>query len=271
MELAVVARRAIAVLEDRGAAVERAYLGTFLSALDMAGASLSVLPVDDDRLAHLDAPTDAPAWPNAAAQPRRRSSSAEVAAPVGPVAPPAPLPPRTPAGVALGAAIQAAAGALIEAGPRLTEMDQAVGDGDLGISLERGSRAVQQALPAYPLDEPAAALHALAVTLQRSLGGTSGPLLAAFFLRASASLARGAADDARSWATAVRAGCEAIAELGGAAPGDRTMLDSLLPAAAALEAAADLRRPLADALRSAADAAAEGARATARMAPRRGR
>ena len=75
MELAVVARRAVAVLEGRGAVVERAYLGTFLSALDMAGASLSVLPVDDERLAHLDAPTDAPAWPNAAARPRRRSAA----------------------------------------------------------------------------------------------------------------------------------------------------------------------------------------------------
>ena len=44
MELAIVARRAVAALEGRGLAVERAYLGTFLSALEMAGVSLSVLP-----------------------------------------------------------------------------------------------------------------------------------------------------------------------------------------------------------------------------------
>src|SRR5262249_59835213 len=49
MELAVVARRAVAVLEGRGLAVERVYLGTFLSALEMAGVSLSVLPVDHPR------------------------------------------------------------------------------------------------------------------------------------------------------------------------------------------------------------------------------
>ena len=131
--------------------------------------------------------------------------------------PPAPTRPQTPVGMALESAILTATQALIEAGPRLTEMDQVVGDGDLGISLERGSRAVRQALPTYPLDDPAAALHALAVTLQRSLGGTSGPLYAAFFLRASASLGRGAADDAQTWATAFQAGCTAIAELGGAA------------------------------------------------------
>jgi dihydroxyacetone kinase len=272
MELAVVARRAVAVLEGRGAVVARAYLGTFLSALDMAGTSLSVLPVDDERLSYLDAPTDAPAWPNAAARPRRRiAPPMETALPSRPATSPAPIRPQTPVGIALGSAILAATQALIETGPRLTEMDQVVGDGDLGISLERGSRAVQQALPTYPLDDPAAALHALAVTLQRSLGGTSGPLYAAFFLRASAILGRGAADDAQTWATAFRAGCTAIAELGGAAPGDRTMLDALLPAAAAVQGGVSSGRTRGDALRSAADAAAEGARATAKMLPRRGR
>ena len=272
MELAVVARRAIAVLEGRGAVVERAYLGTFLSALDMAGASLSVLPVDDERLSYLDAPTDAPAWPNAAARPRCRTAPPmETVHPSHPAASPAPTRPQTPVGKALESAIVAATKALIETSPRLNEMDQLVGDGDLGISLERGSRAVQQALPTYSLDDSAAALHALAVTLQRSLGGTSGPLYAAFFLRASASLGRGATDNAKTWAAAFRAGCTAIVELGGAEPGDRTMLDALLPAAAAFQRAVSSGCTRADALRSAADAAAEGARATAQMFPRRGR
>lgn len=269
MELAVVARRAVAVLEGRGAAVERAYVGTFLSALDMAGVSLSVLPVDDERLAHLDAPTDAPAWPNAAARPRRRGEPTEAALPNEPALSAEPTHPQTPVGRALESAIRTATQALVESAPRLTELDQAVGDGDLGISLERGSRAVQQALPTYPLDNPAAALRALAMTLQRSLGGTSGPLYAAFFLRASTVLGR--ADDARTWAAAFRAGCDAVAELGGAAAGDRTMLDALLPAAGAFQGAVSSGRGQSDALRSAADAAAEGVRATAGMLPRRGR
>jgi dihydroxyacetone kinase len=272
MELAVVARRAVAVLEGRGAVVERAYLGTFLSALDMAGTSLSVLPVDDERLSSLDAPTDAPAWPNAVARPRRRiAPPGKAAVPSRPAIPSAPIRPQTPVGIALESAILTATQTLIKAGPRLTEMDQVVGDGDLGISLERGSRAVQQALPTYSLDDPAAALHALAVTLQRSLGGTTGPLYATFFLRASASLGRGAAENAQTWAAAFRAGCTAIAELGGAAPGDRTMLDALLPAAAAFQGAVSSQQTRAGALRSAADAAAEGVRATAQMLPRRGR
>ncbi len=196
--------------------------------------------------------------------------SLEAPPPGRPTTAPAPSRPQTPVGMALESAILVATQALIEASPRLTAMDQVVGDGDLGISLERGSRAVRRELPTYPLDDPAAALHALAVTLQRSLGGTCGPLYAAFFLRASASL-QGAADDAQTWATAFRAGCTAIAELGGAAAGDRTMLDALLPAITAFQGEVSFRRTGAAALRSAADAAAEGVRATANMVPRCGR
>ncbi len=269
MELAIATRRALAVLEDRGLTVKRVYLGTFLSALEMSGISLSVLPVETGLLARLDAPTDAPAWPNAAARPRTRPApTSEPPAP--PVAVAAPAPPQTRLGQALGAALQAATRALIEAAPELTRMDQVVGDGDLGISLERGARAVQEQLPAYPLDDPAAALHALGLTLQRALGGTSGPLYAAFFLRASQTL-RGRPLDPSTWADAFQAGCAAIAELGGASRGDRTMLDALLPAAEAFQDAIRSGRPSAEALRAAQAAAAASARATAEMLPRRGR
>jgi dihydroxyacetone kinase len=272
MELAVAARRAIAVLEGRGFVVERAYLGTFLSALEMAGMSLSLLPVDDERLARLDATTDAPAWPNAANRPRRRAAPSSEAMPSSQPAPSAiPARPQTPVGKSLETAILAVTQNLIEAAPRLTEMDQVAGDGDLGISLERGARAVRQALASYPLDDPAAALHELAVTLQRSLGGTSGPLYAAFLVRAAGTMRKGANEDANTWAAAFRAGCLAVAELGGAAPGDRTMLDALLPGADAFHAAVNAGQTAADAVRAAAKAAAAGARSTANMIARRGR
>jgi dihydroxyacetone kinase len=271
MELAIVARRAVPVLEKRGFTVERVYAGTFLSALEMAGMSLSVLPVDDTRLARLDAATDAPAWPNAAARPRRRKPASPPAVPAPPAPKLTPALPKTPLGEKVVAAIRNAAAALVVASLQLTEMDQAVGDGDLGISLERGARAVEEALPTYPLDDPAATLHDLGVTLQRVLGGTSGPLYAAFFLRGASVLRHGSPDDPKNWARAFLAGCTAIGELGGAARGDRTMLDALLPATEAFSAALDSGKTTGDALRAAAAAAAEGAKATARMKPRRGR
>ncbi len=270
MELAVVARRAIANLEERGLVVERVYLGTFLSALEMAGVSLSLLPVDSARLALLDAPTDAPAWPNAAARPRTRSSAAP-APPPAEAEEPVPGPPQTSLGRALESALRSVTTALVEANERLTVLDQATGDGDLGISLERGARTVQAALPSYALDDPAATLHALGVTLQRSLGGTSGPLYAAFFLRGASTLRRGQSDDPRTWAEAFTAACAAVSELGGASPGDRTMLDALMPAATAFREAIAAGRPTKEALAAAAAAARVGAAATASMKPRRGR
>lgn len=270
MELAIVTRRAVALLQTRGLVVERVYLGTFLSALEMAGVSLSVLPVDAKRLARLDAPTEAPAWTGAASRPRARTAPAQQILPASAV-PPMPTRPRTRLGEALEVAIQAGANALIAEGPRLTQMDQKVGDGDLGISLERGARAALQALPSYPLDAPAATLQALGVTLQRALGGTSGPLYAVFFLRAAGPLRRGAPENPRTWAEAFQDGCAGIAELGGATRGDRTMLDALLPAAEAFQEAVHLGRSVSDALQAAAAAASAGTQATADMMPRRGR
>jgi dihydroxyacetone kinase len=62
MELCIVARHALATLRGQGLVVERAWCGNYLTALEMPGCSLSVLPVDDARLALLDAPAQAPAW-----------------------------------------------------------------------------------------------------------------------------------------------------------------------------------------------------------------
>ena len=270
MELAVVARRAIAVLEARGIVVGRAYVGEFLTALEMAGVSLSVLRLDDARLARLDAPTDAPAWPNAAARPRAGKVGAPEPEPAR-ADTEAAGPPLTATGRALEAALLRAVRALIEQADRLTGLDREVGDGDLGISLARGATAVHAALRSLPLDDPAAALHALALVLQGSLGGTSGPLYGAFFLRASRRLRGGAADDPRAWAGAFQDGCEAVSELGGARAGDRTMLDAMLPAASAFEAAVGADARAVEAIRRAADAAEAGARATSGMVPRRGR
>ncbi|HWO28701.1 MAG TPA: dihydroxyacetone kinase subunit DhaK, partial [Candidatus Acidoferrum sp.] len=78
MELAIVARHALAFLERNGFTVERIYAGTFLSSLDMAGISISVLGLQDGWLSLLDAPTSALAWPNVSKQ-RSANRVAEVA------------------------------------------------------------------------------------------------------------------------------------------------------------------------------------------------
>ena len=64
MELAIVGRRVLSILESRGMKAERLYSGTFMSSLNMEGVSVSLMRVDDERLRRLDSPTMAPAWPN---------------------------------------------------------------------------------------------------------------------------------------------------------------------------------------------------------------
>jgi len=265
LELAIITRRALALLRERGLQVERAWSGAFLTALEMPGCSLSLLKVDDARLRRLDASASAPAWPGSGRiAPARRMSSAPTTAP-GPSA----TETRTQGMERFPEAVLAVAQALEAAEARLTELDAAAGDGDLGISLARGAAAMR-ALPETSWANPARALTALGEALRRSIGGSSGPFYATALLRAARRLGD-TSPDARAWAEAFRAGVDAVAELGGARPGGRTMLDALHPAAEAFSRALQDGKPLAEAWAETVRAAREGTEATSRMTPRLGR
>jgi dihydroxyacetone kinase len=269
MELAIVARHAVRFLESQAFTVERVYAGTFLSSLDMAGISISVLGVNDEWLRWLDAPTTASAWPNAMKQRPGRPDvgiaanfGSSVNTPSGAVA-------QRERGKKLRRAIEGASKALIDAEDELTEMDRITGDGDLGVSMRRVAEAVRVAVDSYPLDDVPATLKALGHTLQREMGGSSGPLYGVLFLRCGNVLEGFGSTGLAQWIDAMEAGCKAIGELGGAKPGDRTMLDALDPFVTALKSAGGgLSR---EALMAACDAAERGAEATARMKPRLGR
>jgi dihydroxyacetone kinase len=263
MELAIVARHAVSFLENKGFTVERMFAGTFLSSLDMAGISISVLGLDDERLRWLDATTAAPAWPNA---PKQRPGTPAVGteaqlstcatATTGGGA-------HTVAAKRTKKAIASACRALIDAESELTELDRITGDGDLGVSLARGATAVLGALSSYPLDDIPSTLKALGHTLRRELGGSSGPLYGVLFLRCGNVLETYSAPGLAEWAGALAQGCRAISELGGAKPGDRTMLDAIDPLVKALQQGAGLK--------SGVEAAERGAAASAQMQPRLGR
>lgn len=269
MELAIVARHATPFLESRGFTVERIYAGTFLSSLDMAGISISVLGVNDEWLRWLDAATTAPAWPNVLKQ---RPGKAEVriaeelremvSSPTGKGA-------QSEIGRKTKRAIEAACKVLIAATDELTEMDRITGDGDLGTNMERAAKAVQSAVNSYPLDHVSATLKALGHTLRHELGGSSGPLYGVLFLRCGRVLEGAGATGLAQWAEALDHGCQAISELGGAKPGDRTMLDALDPFVKALKSLEG--KASREAVFSAVDAAERGVEATAQMKPHLGR
>jgi dihydroxyacetone kinase len=244
------------------------YVGTLLSSLDMAGISISVLGVDDAAVNRLDAPTAAPSWPNGLKQrPGKLEARAagagarKSAAPVQEV--------QTETGRKIRRSIEAACSALIAAEGELTEMDRIVGDGDLGASMKRAATAVQEAVESYPLDDAAGTMRALSRTLREALGGSSGPLYGVFFLRCGNVLEKSGWTELAQWTKAAEEGVRAISELGGAKPGDRTMLDALDSFVVALKnAGANGPR---EALVGAVDAAKRGAEATAQMKPRLGR
>jgi triose/dihydroxyacetone kinase / FAD-AMP lyase (cyclizing) len=270
MELAIVARHAMRFLESKGITVERIYSGTFLSSLDMAGISISVLGVNDEWLRWLDAVTTAPAWPNALKQrPGKPEAqivtevSTKVSSPTGKGA-------HSEVGRKTKQAIEAACKALIAAEGELTEMDRVTGDGDLGTSMERAAKAVQGAVGSYPLDDVPATIRAIGHTLRRELGGSSGPLYGVLFLRCGGVLEKSAAMGLAQWAEALDQGCRAISELGGAKPGDRTMLDALDPFVKTLWNGVG-GKASGEAILAAVEAAERGAEATARMKPRLGR
>lgn len=164
-----------------------------------------------------------------------------------------------------------AADAVDREADHLTELDSAIGDADHGVNLRRGFTAVREGLQGDPPASPGAVLLLAGRLLVSKVGGASGPLYGTLLRRTGKELGDVPEADGRQVAAALRAGVEAVAQLGGAAEGDKTMLDALFPALTALDSAVAGGEDLADALAAAGRAAAEGASATVPLRARKGR
>lgn len=259
MELAVVAGDALDWLREHSIDVVRAWSGNYMTALEMPGVSLTLCRLDDARLAALDAATEAGAWvgPGAVAEvqviPAPHAETHDD------------LPEADPALVAalsrVGAACRAAEGELAEA-------DSVSGDGDLGASYARAGEAIED-VARGARGGPDVVLQSVASVLRRVVGGSSGPFYAVALARAARTLQGETAIAPETAAKAFQEALQAITDLGGAKPGDRTMLDALHPAAEAF--AANASKGYAAAWAAAAAAAARGAQDTTSMRPKRGR
>jgi dihydroxyacetone kinase-like protein len=154
----------------------------------------------------------------------------------------------------------------------LTQLDAAIGDGDHGINMTRGFEAVGKALAAQGPDTlPGRVLVLAGKTLVATVGGASGPLWGSAFRAAGRSLGDSDGFDGGGLAAALDAALAAVVDLGAAQPGDKTMVDALAPATAALHERLAAGDSVAEAVAAAADAAEAGARATAPMQARKGR
>lgn len=213
-----------------------------MTSLDMRGFSISLLPVGPAEEAALRAPVAPWAWPGCH--------------PVGEVAPLAlpdglvPMKPKPSSDPETRALVERCCQILIAAEAELNRLDQKSGDGDTGGTLATAARAMIGALDRLALADITQLYRGIGLELSQTMGGSSGVLLAIFFAAAGDASARG-----KDRIDALKAGLERIRKVGGAEPGDRTMIDALLPALDALP----------DGLAAAAKAARSGADATAKI------
>jgi phosphoenolpyruvate---glycerone phosphotransferase subunit DhaL len=159
------------------------------------------------------------------------------------------------------------AGEMGEHRQELVRLDTAIGDGDHGTNMDRGMRKALEKLDGAEQADPGTVLKTVAMALVSSVGGAAGPLYGTLFLQMGTALAGQEEVDLAGWTAAWRKGLEGVQARGKAEPGDKTMVDALIPAIEALEASSDLG----DGLRAATQAAEEGMRATIPIVARKGR
>lgn len=278
MELMIAAGKAVPTLQlDHGLAVDRVYTGSFMTSLDMAGLSISVMKVDESILKRLDAPTTAPAWPVGVAG-NRPPAKIPIPVPQSTIPKSNELPARpqelSKQGHILEVAIQAAATEVINLKDNLNEWDGKVGDGDCGSTMSRGATAILDGLRNYyPLNNAVDTVKEIGASISRVMGGTSGIIYDIFFKAAYAHLKATSDSEVapKQWAGAFEAAIAAVSKYGGASKGYRTMLDALIPASTVLQERLQAGDDPVDAFVLSADAAMDGAQSTKDMQAQAGR
>lgn len=153
----------------------------------------------------------------------------------------------------------------------LTELDSAIGDADHGINMDRGFTAVTGKLEGLAAADIGQTLKTVGTTLVSTVGGASGPLYGMFFMQMGGAVAGKESLTLEEFATAFEAGLGGVLRIGKAEPGDKTMVDALIPARDALRAAIGNGATVGEALARMADGAQQGMLATVPLVARKGR
>ncbi len=278
-ELFVLWTAVSARLRAAGLELVQPEVGMFVSSLDMAGCSLSLTWLDEDLERLWRAPCDVPALrrgPAIQTEPDDRKIEKEA------VAAKATYPDSTEAerasGHCVATAIERVAAKLKDAEEELGRIDAVAGDGDHGMGMARGSNAAATAArEAATAGAPAAAVLAAAADAWADrAGGSSGAIWGVGLLAWSTALegaqkSAAGAISAEAMAAGARAAHDGITRLGGAKPGDKTLVDVLGPFTESLEAEVKRGRSLTAAWDIAVETADRAAEATKEMTPKLGR
>ncbi|SES41330.1 dihydroxyacetone kinase [Tranquillimonas rosea] len=276
LELYVIQRRLAQLLDENGVSVHRTWVGEYATSLEMAGASVTLLKLDDDLTRLLDAPCRAPALsvgsdiPKAEGTLTRRNRDTRTetqAVDRSALATDGPITPET-----FRAMVRAAAAAIRDQRDWLSELDGVIGDGDHGVTMDIGWSAVLSALDSATPDETITGTNRrMAKAFLDAVGASSGPLYASAMTAAAAAVSDRLNLDAGATVAWLRGMRDGIISRGGAAPGDKTMLDAWLPAVDHAESALAEGRDALACLAAARDGARSGRDDTAQMESRRGR
>ncbi|MCP1170412.1 dihydroxyacetone kinase subunit DhaL [Limimaricola litoreus] len=275
-ELYVLFDRIETGLEGAGLKVHCALVGNYFTSLEMVGATLTVMALDDELKELLDVEcaspamsrSGAPAQPIAATSaPRTRRSGAAKAGAAIERAREAEGDPRLDMRAASGIVTDLAS-VIVANKAYLSEIDGLIGDGDHGINMAKGfGRAAERIADRnLALDE---ALSVLSDVLMTEIGGSMGPLYGFMFGNMARAIEGRQAIDAEGFGIMLRAGLQGVRTTGAAELGDKTLVDCLVPAISAYEAT----RPdgFENALMAMARAAEEGRDSTIDMVARLGR
>ncbi|KQR01319.1 dihydroxyacetone kinase [Arthrobacter sp. Leaf145] len=258
------------LLRSAGLTVVEPECGELVTSLDMSGLSLTLLWLDEELEQYWAAPADTPAFRKGSMAPRAARAAAAIDD-----AETADIEQPTPAAAELGrqavAVLAQVRDVVVEHEEELGKLDAIAGDGDHGIGMRRGVDAAAQAGEAASGSSVARILASAGEAWSERAGGTSGALWGSAVIAAGLSLGNRESYSSKDAAAAVEAFTSAITELGKADPGDKTMVDALLPFRDAFLAELDGGAPVDRALAVAAAAAESAAANTADLRPLKGR
>lgn len=272
-ELFVVYRRVAQLLAEAGLEAVEPQVGELVTSFDMAGTSLTLFWLDEELESLWSAPADAPAF-------RRGAVTADALEPsdAGDLTEAEQAIPdatdESRAGAVRVLAALGAAKAVVDANAdELGRIDAIAGDGDHGIGMERGVRAaVEAATDAVARGAGAATtLHFAADAWADKAGGTSGALWGMALRAVGDAVGDSKAPDAGAVAAGVAGAAAAIMDFGKAKPGDKTLVDVLVPFRDALASGVGAGKSLTEAWAAAAVTAEQAAEDTAALLPLMGR
>ena len=167
--------------------------------------------------------------------------------------------------------VKAVAAIIGENSAYLTQLDAAIGDADHGANMDRGFKAVMNKLPEISDKDIGTIWKTVGMTLISTVGGAGGPLYGTFFLQAGMKTAGKMELNLADWTEALEAALSGVIMRGKAELGDKTMVDALTPAVAALKQSVSENEPINKALELSAAAARQGMEGTIPLVARKGR